>query len=80
MVMHLEHYTLFLQVVLNSDEVILPGLPREAESTNGVYEVCACSNGRLYLTPSTASCSGSSVCSWTIILHSPPYGNTGTTT
>ena len=47
---------MYIQVVLNANEVQLRGLPVSQPSTSGrlwdnVYEVCACESGGLYLVP-----------------------------
>ena len=49
---------MYIQVVLNANEVQLRGLPVSQPSTSGrlwdnVYEVCACESGGLYLVPAT---------------------------
>ena len=43
------------QVSLDSRNVQLPGL-RRASSEGNIYEVCACSNGELYLVPASSTC------------------------
>ena len=48
--------SVLVQIVLNANEVQLRGLPVSQPNMNGrlwdgVYEVCACASGALYLVP-----------------------------
>ena len=56
--------SVYRQVLIDSPRVVLPGLPIASETSQRTvgpvdtkaYQVCACTSGKLFVTPSEGSC------------------------